>query len=466
VIPWWPDRVATYRLPVAIPPEVGATPRGATRFTSGPAPKGKDLFIEASLAREDLAIGAQVEGAVSMANVAHHRIRNVQAALVEIETSRVPSSAGPSETRRTTWTIHEGKPQESAEIRFALKIPDAHCPDFVTPFIAVRHELRIVAQIAFGSDIHIAIPIRLHRPRTDVAEVHATPALLGRGKRKSNWGRALSDFGSTTRVVSLNEETDELLLDHEGRSIHITAEHRGNDGPFLVAEIEWPSLGMGLKVAERSWSDFGGKKGVEDLDQRFAIEGRDPEQVRRLFDTATARAILPFRSIGLDDTHAVAASPGSSHAVAALKEMVARAILLSDAVVRSAGFIPPPKGLTTAASRYREFALRHAARLTPGDFSVRRLLVDGVSMSLEHRFQESTAVASLLVVDMSAPDALAAELKQRAATVSADASVDSSGIRVPLPLVEDPSSIEPLMAGLAEVVRSIATKQKPQGPYR
>ena len=87
-------------------------------------------------------------------------------------------------------------------------------------------------------------------------------------------------------------------------------------------------------------------------------------------------------------------------------------------------------------------------------------------MSLEHRFQAATAIASLLTVDVSAPDALRAELKARAVTVNADARVDASGISVVLPLIEDPATIEPMMEALAEVVRSIGAKQKPQGPYR
>ena len=461
-IPWWPDRVAKYRLVCAIPPEVGVPPN-VTRFTSHPAPLGTALFIEASLGRDDFALGSTVEGVVSLANVAHHRIRRVQLSLVAIETARVRSAAGPTDAARATWTIHEGKPAESAELRFRITIPENMPPTFQTPYIAVTHELRVIADISLGSNIHIAIPVRVHRPRGDVTEQQAEPARVGKGKKRSNWERALGSVAGA-RVVAFDDAKDEVTLDAAGCSIHVRAEHHGTDGPFLVAEIAWPSLGLGLRLAERSWTDLG-KKAPGALAKRFSMEARENLQAEELFDEATTRAILSFKSVGLEDAHAAVASPGSSHATAAIESVVKRAIQLSQHIVAGGKRVSPPAALKSSVGAYEAFAARRSAVLTRGDLSVSGILLEGAPAAIRHRFEGATPQGSTLSLEIAAAPGALDGLVTAAATIFAcPAAPSENGIAIELTLLEDPASIDVQLDSLGEAVRTLQLRA--QGPYR
>ncbi len=461
-IPWWPDRVATYRLVSVTPAYVGATAR-PTHVASHAAPEGKNLFIEASLGREDLALGSTLDGIVSFANVAHHRIRRIELALVAVETALVTSSAGPTDVARAAWTIHEGKPGESIEIPFRILVPTDMPPSFETAFIRVTHELRVFAKIAFGSDIHISIPVRLHRPMPDAPEAQAARAMLGKRKQRSNWELAARAVPGI-RVVSFDEAKDEIVVEAGNVTVHLAAEHRGAEGPFLVAEIEWPSLGLGLRLTERSWHDLG-DRAPGALAKRFSMQARERAQADALFVEPAAHAVLAFQNVGLDDTHAVVASPGSSHTASAITNVLQRAIALGAQVASANARMPPPSALASAVSAYAAFAGRRSARIRMADLALLGIPISDATASLEHRFEGATPRASTITVHLPPKPAIRDAVASAAGSIfDASASIVEAGVAIEIPLVTDPATIDGQVEALGDAVRAFDLRGA--GPYR
>lgn len=465
-IPWWPDSTADYTVAVApLPARARTSP--VTRFTSHTEPQGKELYIEASFSTLDAQIGQVIEGVVSLTNVAHHRVTQVDVALVAIESPLVESSAGPAEVARTTWTVSPKAPRDGESVRFALKIPKGMPPALETPFIAVTHQFEIAARVTFSADAQILVPVRI-LPAGSEDAAGVAPAAVGDKKRAANWQRALAGLGrADASLVSFDADTEEVVLSCGGRTLVVYVEKRGKEGSFLVARAAWPSLGLGLVVRDRRWKDIGGIDVDDAWDDRFVVRGRDAAQVVPFLDARTRAFLQAFADVSIEDREGRVAVKGSAHVVEALTAFL-RAAIDFDAWM-STGYerVASPVPLAAAKGAWRAFAQKWSATFHPGDFSVDRLSSSGVDVIVRHRFEGATPKDTVIEVPPIASLKLPPDFAETAtAALGRRVAVTEQGVvQVWGELALDPSVLEPVIEGLGAALRKLVTGER-VGPYR
>lgn len=476
-IPWWPDRSERYLVNVVAPPS-SATGEPGSYCSNGAGPQGKALYLEASLDSAVIDHDGAVRGAVSVANVEHHRIRRMELALVVNE--RPSDRSGVHESQRYVLTLHEGAPIEGEAIPFLLKIPQAAPPSFFGSLIEVEWSLEIRAVVALGTDAWLKIPIQVVRrapgaPR-EVESAGRVPP-IGRERRALVWAESARRHG-----LANDASEERMTLDlGSGASLAISLEQRKAGGLFYTATVAWPRLGIDLAVTERrwvdAWSSAGITIGVTGFPDRFTVRGREPSQVRSFLDEASARALLLFEEAAVGDDGATLVSAGTAQSVEDLDAFVARAVAAARTLAQGTSRIPPPTAMAAFVPAWRAFAGALGGRLSLGDMAIVDAAFDQAPLRITTAWtEEGAASATLLRLPITLRDgatAAAPELDPaaRALVESLKAQSQSLEIRgdavvatVPAPLA-DPASIEPVLIGLARLARLLGGGAA-RGPYR
>lgn len=100
-IPWWPDKEALQPFEMRAVKTTPSEPK-PVRVVSHREPTGRELFVEVSLPRGEYSLADQVEGTLSLWNVAHHRLKAIEIDVVAVESPLVESSQGPVVTAQTS----------------------------------------------------------------------------------------------------------------------------------------------------------------------------------------------------------------------------------------------------------------------------------------------------------------------------------------------------------------------------
>jgi hypothetical protein len=463
-IPWWPDRHERYAIPVTLPPSPPTKARRVTYVSQEGGPRGAELYLEASLASQAVVPGGTLEGAISLVNVAHHRVRSVEVALVAIERARIRSSAGPREVQRHVYRIHEGKPAEGASLAVRLRVPEGLTPTFQSEFLDLAWQLEVRAVITLGSDVVLAVPAVILPPAGDEAKSSRRAdraAPVGHERRALIWNELARRHG-------LHAHGDERL---RGQLDEVTFELRPESheaGVWAIAELSWPKLGLDLRVAEKKWLD---KLVGEDLalerafSARFSSAARERAQAVALLDGAVRGALLALERVALDDGGCVLAAPGAAFDLEALDAFATRTKQVAAALARAFSKIPAPAAMAAHAAAWREYAAENGGRFEPGRVFVHDATLEGERFDLGTLYEGTTPTAT--VVRLKLP--LAARDEVLLAKALEDAGlepvVDESGVTVRLePALQTPRAAERTIHALAEV--AAAARGAPRGPYR
>lgn len=468
-IPWWPDRHERYAIPVTLPavtlhPSPPTQARRVTYVSQDGGPRGTELYLEASLASPAVAPGGALEGAISLVNVAHHRVRSVEVALVAIERARIRSSAGPREVQRHVYRIHEGKPAEGASLPLRLRVPADLTPTFQSAFLELAWHLEVRAVITLGSDVVLAVPAVILPPAGD------EPKRSRRADRAAPVGherRALI-WAELARRHGLHAHGDERL---RGELDGVTFELRPESheaGVWAIAELSWPKLGLDLRVAEKRWLDtLVGEDLALDraFSARFSSAARERAQAAALLDDAVRGALLAIERVALDDGGCVLAAPGAAFDLEALDAFATRAKRVAAALSGAFAKIPAPAAMTEHAEAWRELAAASGGRFEPGRVFVHDATLEGERFDLGTLYEGTTPVATLVRLQLP----LAARDEGRLAKALEDAKlaavVDERGAAVRLePAAQTPRAAEPTIRALAEI--AAAARGAPRGPYR
>lgn len=416
-IPWWPDRRESYTVPVQALAVDPGPPRPQVFTTQAGDHRGDAPVLELSLEDDRLRLGGTLAGAVAVTGLRGRRLRRIEVACVAVETALVKSSAGPRDVNRQTWIIHKDTPAEGESVPFRLAIPPELSPSFRSPFIQVQHAIEVVAVVALGQDIALRVPALALR--SAAARPGAPVPLIGSARHLGVWQAAVAQvretgvtgmrdlhFDPTQGAASFSVGDVAVTVVEEQGEVRKRRERAGvtggppvtDSGPCLVAELTWPALGLDLRVAERRWTDFGGKPAAFDaaLTKRFSLRAREPEQASRFLDPSLRDALLTFDEAGLDDEGAVVLRRGGVYKVDGLVRFLAQAHHLATQVARATALIPPPTALRGTADGWRAFASSRAARLRPGDLALVDWSLRGVPLTLTHRFEQQRRLASEL----------------------------------------------------------------------
>lgn len=466
-IPWWPDRHEVYVVPVRIPAAPAAAPQPKVFTSQAGEHRGEDPVIELSLEDQRLPLGGTLAGAVAITGLGNRKLRRVEIATSSVETPMVESDAAAAEIERRTFKLCEGTPEEGASLPFRIAIPKDLPPTFVSPYILVDHAVEVVAVVAFGRDLSLRVPVRIERQRGERPEAKGLP-LVGKQRHLSVW-RACADSARAAgyTVVDFDPDQAVLVLDVRGIHVEVTEEHREGLGPCVVAELSFPSLGLDLRLAERRWTDFNAKlPGLDSrLAKRFTVRAREAAQATNLLGAEVRDAIEVFDEAALDDEHAVVVQKGGVYQVSGLERFLARAQMLAHRLAKAISALPPPSALAPALPAYQQFAEQRGARLRVGDLALEHFSRAGITMSLDHRWEEARPAESRLWSPRPERDLPASWRETLMKATGREPLLEETRLGIRLPLVQDPEEVLATADAFAAAVATLSGATS-LGPYR
>lgn len=470
-IPWWPDRTGVYVVkvkPLKTAPKAAKPCLYSTQ--SGEIRSGEPV-IELSLEDEQLFLGGTLEGAIAVSDLGKRRLRRVELSLSSIETALVQSTAGPAETDKRTWTICESTPENGKSMAFRLNIPKDVPTTFQSPFIRVDHALEARAVVAFGSDISLRVPALVlrgsHKKRERTA--NTIPPLVGHERHSAVWQAAVAQIQLPPGAdIRFEPEAQAAILHVGDISVQIREELRSDTGPCLVASMEYPTLGLDLRLAERSWTEFGSKFASLDkkLQKRFTISAREEAQAAHLLNPGVARALGSFHEVGLSDDGAVLMRKGGVHQITGLQRFIIGVYELAQAMWTAISNLPPPQSMAQALQAYQRFAQQKGIRLRRADCALPQWTLRGVPLMLDHRWDGVIPVESRLWTPKpQEADSAGGNWKQALEAVGQGSVVqDDERIGLVLPLVQDPEELSDLFELFSTAISRISGAKI--GPYR
>jgi hypothetical protein len=468
-IPWWPDRHAHYDLAVAALPERSIAD-SVTSFTSQTGEfRGEDPVIEMSIDQTTVEPGGTIRGAIAVTGLGSRRVRRVEITCCTYEKARVYSAAGPRDVARSTWKILEEAPAEGTAIPFNLRVPQDIAPAFGSVFLEVTHYLEARVVIAFGTDVVMRVPMRIAPLAPGVAgQARKVGTLVGRERQLAVWNTALERarqglFDS----IAFEPEHDRVVFSERGIEGTITEENREDLGPCLVTALHWPTLGLGLRVAQRSWTDFGSRpKGIDKgFAKDFAVRAREDAQVVQLLDAPLYAAMKSFDESALDDEGAVVLHKGGVHQLPGLERYLREVKQLVAALQERLGRIPPPAALAERLPQWKRFASDHGAHLCAGDLSLREWSVRGIPITTRFVWNDSVPTGVILATVPEDPAVVRNWSEAIARSLDGEPHTDGREAGVKVALVDDPMRLETLADRFAASVNSLLGLRT-QGAYR
>lgn len=471
-IPWWPDRHERYIVHVLTPEHPAHSPAPRVYSTRTNAPPKDEPGIELSLSSDQLQIGGQILGALAFSGIGTKKFRRIELTIATIEASLVSSATGPTVVDKRSLVISEETPKDGAPVPFRLKIPEDLAPAFRASFIQVTHELHADAIVAFGRDLGLRVPLTILRPAAPPPLPRDLP-LVGKARHTAVFRDALEALKQAGYAI-LQEDAEEASVAFQvgDTLIRITEEHREGLGPCLVADVDGPPLGLGLRICERSWTDLGARLSLIDktFQKRFTVHCREEAQGAALLTPPLCHALSAFQEAAVDDDSAVVLAPRSSRDRPELLRFFAAANHLAQTLNQAQAALPPPSSLSALVPAYQQFTRKHGGKLCIGDLSIYGWSVGGVKLTLDHEFQGQTPVRSRLWASVAPREQDAwSEAITRATEQKALFEEKRTGITlsssVALPVCADPVSIIPLAESFAEVIASLSGGGS-SSPYR
>jgi hypothetical protein len=363
-IPMWIDRHAYFALPVAAPPHLPVPETQTIVATHVPGPTAGAMYIECSLDATQVAPGEELRGDVSFANVMSKRIRRVNLSFVGTEHTREPYRAANPVMRYAT-TLVSGAPPEGESFPFRFALPQDLWPSFDARIFALQWAFEVRADVVLGSDVVLTIPVTVVRPPPGAE-------LPPRSRRAIPVGlqRLARLWAVVAQRVGLTYDDPTAAMIASRGAVSMTLAREAFEGTFgTVATYRYPHLGLDVRMGERNFLDVLTRHFTlpeEKANKRFAVTGREHEQLDGFFDAELVRVLHTATRVELDDDSCRIHVPGAATSASAL-EAVARAALAVMTLLEAAiARIRPPAAMLPFAHAWRAFADATSGRLELG----------------------------------------------------------------------------------------------------
>jgi len=381
-IPWWPDAEAEFVLHVRERPRRVRDPGSTLHATSVEGPSGKEPHVEFTLPTRHVLPGDTLRGELALGNVDFNRYKTAVLALVGFESlNRARGAlARQSEALRYAIEIDVSSTSEGEAVPFVMKLPDQLPASFKSLLWELRWVFEVKVRIAWGNDLVAQVPVTVMPPGSDRVQARRRAAPRIGGERLAHvWTSVGEELG-------LDFDAEEAVLrGRVGRvDVRLRREHRGADGLFLVADLRYPSLGLGidggLAGSLRRVIGGGVSIGREDWDKRHYLTGREEAQVRT-FAAALEETLLPLQIRDVEDDALVAERRDAGQNRAPLLRFGQDVLALARALPDAARAIPPPTIMAEGIEGWRLLAERLAGELRTGDMAVHGRL-DGAAVAV------------------------------------------------------------------------------------
>lgn len=278
-IPWWPDKRVIFAVRVANTPTVVEENPAMVFVSHAGGPPAKGPYLELALGQRSVVPGGTMRISAALGNVDRNRYRKLHVDLVARET--VPHGLGQYEDDHIVnrWAIAlDDHPGELQPIAFAVQLPTTLVPGFELHGCKLRWLLHVHADVAWGVDPKLRVPIRVRAEAVAEQAEFAVPLAVGSERQRLIW----SNVAHTTGLEFVDDRLRGVV---NGVAIEL---HRGHDqeGPARTfGRLEFPDLGVGLTTHRERRTLLGVSVGAIET----GLATRDPAQ------TACLHAILGER---------------------------------------------------------------------------------------------------------------------------------------------------------------------------
>ncbi len=420
-IPWRIDGRYRFLLPVSVPPPdtVVRTPY-AVRSNQASSAADKPR-IELSLGSMRLIAGETLVGTCAVYHMDDSKAREVELSLVPM--LKLNSNMRDRERRGYPLTTKLMLPVGSSGsgVPFRLSLPRTMAPTFSS----VTHDLEwwLVARTGsfFGGRVDLSVPLEILDASAAATTAKLTEAprlgderiatLFASFAAKYGWkgGDPAADVDDPPAgQFSIERECGDSL-------IRIAYDYRGEDGTYLVARVEHPTLGLALSVSPSStmrhvfWKDV--EVDISAWDRAHHVVARSGAQAVP-FLREVVPALVTARWLGSmlrwSDTEMVWQVPASTLGINDLATMDADLSRIAAAIAGAQTKIAPPSNISCDVDAWRSLAARCKGHLAYGDMSISGTY-DGVPVAITPQWHQGTMTS--LRVAYGDPELCGAELR-------------------------------------------------------
>lgn len=370
-IPWWPDAEADFTLVVQSPPQQVDDEGATLHATSVEGPSGKEPHLEFSLSSRQVMGGDTLRGELALGNVDFNRYKTAILALTGYESLLRESGDRVQrvEAARYAVELDVSSATEGQAIPFGMKLPGELAPSHQSKLWALDWVFEVKIRVAWGSDLVAQVPVEVlpsgsNRRRTP----RKAPPRIGGERMAAIWTAVGGELGLTF-------DADEAALTGSAGpvALRLRREHRGADGLFLVADLRFSSLGIGIDGGQagslRRVMGGGVSIGDESWDEHHYLTGRESRQVEA-FARRLRPTLLPLGLADIADDRLVVERRDAGQSRAALSRFGQDVLALAQALPRARRRIPPPAAMTAARDGWSKLAEGLGGELRAGDMAI------------------------------------------------------------------------------------------------
>ncbi len=453
-IPWWFTLEENFALQFG-PRLVPANPRGAKVFaTHSDGPKQGDPYMEATLDPGALALGGEVQGAVSISLVP----KRLRAGLLIMSTPTRAVGGSPAILRRYEATL--GQPEQAGRrLLFSVAVPANEVPSLELSLSRIHWVFELSAEFSRGAPLRLQIPVEMATLQSAPPVVALPP--IGEERQLRVW----AEVGS--RLAMTFSGNAQLLSKTVG---NVSVELRGVTGEFgLEGKLSWPSLGIELRMRRSDWTD-GFRLFKQSPVEGLFVSAREEPQVAPFCGAALVAVLSRFESFEVDDSSCLVRFPRGSQRTNTLLEVATNVLELARLLDRTIADVPPPARAAALLPAWQEFAAVHRARLEVGSLSLRSFAWDDTEVEIETTWSnDGEAQETVVTMPLGAEllDAATAQARiQEAASRWPGLSLEGPQLRlVRSSVVTNPSELLEALAALAALRAALAGATR-RGAYR
>lgn len=284
-IPWWPDPTSVFEVHVA--PAPGPTDDAPVVASTTPeGPRADEPFLECSLVSRRVVAGGFVDGSLALGNAEVLSYRDASVALVGYEVPDV-RNAYEREAWRHDYPLDVTPSRAGHALPFRLAVPQDLPPSWSGDW-RLRWAFEMRAGLGWMRRLEGSVPVVVVSPEDakPPAERFAPPA-VGSERLQEVWREVGEAVGLTAAVDALHGTVG---LVH----VAVRRVHEGRAGIFLVGELRYPSLALGLSI--QPWRRFADMLattvplGDAGFDDRHRLSARDVDGATSL----CRRLLEPF----------------------------------------------------------------------------------------------------------------------------------------------------------------------------
>lgn len=382
-IPWWPDKRATFVVRLADAHEAIVDDQPTVYVSHASGPPGKGPYLELSLGQRSVHAGGMLRASAALGNVERNHYRKLQVEILVQES--FPNALGKSHVHEhalARWTVGvEGHTGELQPIPFSVELPRGLVPAFELHGCALRWFVQVSADVAWGVDPKLRVPIVVQPAAiVDAAEV-AAPLAVGSERMRLIWSKVADDHG-------LEFNHDRLRGARGDVSIEV---RRDSDEGHLLGRFAFPSLGVGLRPHRERRGLLGGLA--------TGLATRDDKHTRVVMDRLGAEIVASeYELLGADDQQLSIAFEHAGLELGPLSTFVAWLVELAEQVAALPDVMPVPAVMREHADTWARAAKALGGRLRMAEprLEIER---DGLRVSLVCSYDEDQLRATELILD-------------------------------------------------------------------